>query len=343
MQGETFAYSGDQGETHDTRCPLCGSTRVRSRNRALSRNVVALFAVGLLLVPAFAFKSCVFGLLWFAAVVLLAFALSVSVCIAAVGRHRCRDCACRFLPGREAERVPFPWCSYGLNIVLLVALCAAGPIVMRWWDNWSRVSDMMADTGGVFAAGFLVWLSLAYQIAIYKLLGRRLRSRFVWLVLFIWPGIVLGSLVFYTSTPSVRAKALLSRAELAPLPESATGIRVYEWSSPFSGEEFLRFSAEPNDVEKFLRESPALQGQEPERFSSERMCLPATDDTGKDWEYRQAGHEIYIPHRATPDWYKQKITGPARRYIVQPERYQYPGHVLVDDEEHVVYVYLIFS
>ncbi|MDI6451350.1 hypothetical protein [Anaerobaca lacustris] len=324
-------------------CPQCGSTRVRSRNRALSRNVVALLAVGPLLVLAFAFESCIFGLLWFVAVVLPAFTLPVSVCVAAVGRHRCRDCGCRFLPGREAERVPFPWCSCGLNIALLVVLCAIGPIVMRWWDNWGRASHTMADTNGIFTAGFLVWASLVYQIAIYKGLGRRLRSRFVWLVLFIWPGIVLGSSVFSISTPSARAEALLSRARLAPLPASATGIRVYEWSSPFSGEEFLRFAAEPNDVEKFLRESPALQGQEPEHFSAERMRLPTSGNPEKDWESQVAGHETYVPRPTIPDWYKQKITGPARRYIVQPERYQYPGHVLVDDEEHVVYIYLIFS
>ncbi len=343
MQGETFAYSNDQGEGCEPRCPQCGSTRVRSRNRALSRNVVALFATGPLLVLAFAFESCIFGLLWFVAAVLLVFALSVSVCIATVGRHRCRDCACRFLPGREVERVPFPWFSYGLNVALLIALCAAGPMAMRWWGNWSRVSDMMADTSGIFTAGFLVWVTLAYQIAVYKGLGGRLRSRFVWLALFIWPGIVLGSLVFYTSTPSARAEALLSRARLAALPDSATGIRVYEWSSPFSGEEFLRFAADANDIEAFLRQSPALQGQQAERFSPERMRLPTSGNPEKDWESQAAGHEIYFPHRATPDWYKQKITGPARRYIVQPERYQYPGHVLVDDEEHVVYVYLIFS
>jgi hypothetical protein len=51
----------------------------------------------------------------------------------------------------------------------------------------------------------------------------------------------------------------------------------------------------------------------------------------------------YSPDPTMPPWYKQETKGPARRYHVQPPRYQYPGEVLVDDETNTVYVSLCFS
>jgi len=73
------------------------------------------------------------------------------------------------------------------------------------------------------------------------------------------------------------------------------------------------------------------------------MRLPSPDDPGKSWQYREAEHEVFVPDPSTPDWYKQEIRGPARRYIIRPKGYHYPGEVLVDDEENFVFVQLCFS
>ncbi len=131
---------------------------------------------------------------------------------------------------------------------------------------------------------------------------------------------------------------------LAPLPRSAAGVKAYSWSTLFSGEDFVRFTAEPNDIERFIAVSPALQGQEPQRYSRQKMRLPRPQPRDAEGGFDMSNVNEYVaPHPAFPDWYKQEVRGPAHKYKVQPPRYQYPGEVLVDDETHTVYVHLIFS
>jgi hypothetical protein len=280
-----------------------------------------------------------------AAVALLA--LPVTTCIAAVGRNRCLSCRHCFerdprntggaaLPG-------FPWRFHALNIVVLVVLCFVAPYVMRRAAGAGGLPDMMTDIGIFMTLGFYLWASLVYHLLLHSTLRRRLANRLIWAVLFILPGVVVGGKVSYDLSPKLQARALLRLAELAPLPPSATGIKVYTWSSPFSGEDFLCFTAPAADIERFLAESPALQGQQPERFSPQRMRLPHPKDYATNTRGGQDANEYYTPRSTRPKWYKQEIRGPARRYIVQPPRYQFPGEVLVDDETSTVHVYLCFS
>ena len=128
-----------------------------------------------------------------------------------------------------------------------------------------------------------------------------------------------------------------------PLPQSATAIRAYSWSSPFSGEDFLCFTAPPADIEQFLAHSPALQGQHPTHFSAHKMRVPYSKEFLETGRSDNDANEYVTPRGHWPKWYKQEIRGPARKYIVQPPDYQYPGEVLVDDETNTVYVHLCFS
>ncbi len=214
---------------------------------------------------------------------------------------------------------------------------------MRFAAGGGSLPDMMTDAGVFLILGLLLWGSLAYHLALYHLLRRKVASRLVWAALFMLPGVLGGGTVFYESRPSLRVRALLEFAELAPLPESATGVRIYSWSSPFSGEDYLRFTADAKDIDRFLAESPALQGQEPERFSTERMRLRYTEESMRTVTDANGGHEYFTPRPSAPRWYKQEIRGPARRYIIQPPRYQFPGHVVVDDETNTIYIRLCFS
>jgi hypothetical protein len=72
-----------------------------------------------------------------------------------------------------------------------------------------------------------------------------------------------------------------------------------------------------------------------------RLTLP--DDYRTRWYYSEDRAAYISPHHNSPSWYKQEIKGPARKYHVQPPRYQLPGEVLVDDETDTVYIYLCFS
>jgi hypothetical protein len=323
-------------------CPQCGSTRIRKPTRPLLFNVI----VCVICLPLM-FVICAMA---FAAAISL-LALPVTTGIAVLGRYRCRSCRHRF--DREPPRAghpalpSFPWRWHALNIVLLVLLCFVAPYIMQKQTgagaSAGRLADMEAAAGLFMTLAFFLWVSLIYHLILRSASRRKLRHPLTEAILLVLPGILVGTTAFYKSLPHVRAGALLRLADLAPLPESTTAIRVYSWSSPFSGEDFLRFTARPADLERFLSESPALQGQEPTRFSAERMRLPLPQPLPSTWDRSMDAHEYFAPRSHWPHWYKQEIRGPARKYIVQPPDYHYPGEILVDDETSTVYVRLCFS
>jgi hypothetical protein len=319
-------------------CPQCGSTRIRRPTRPLVLNVVACI-VFLLLTPVLC--AMILGLL------LALLVLPVTMCIALVGRDRCRDCQHRFDPeyrGVEKQMTPvFPWRLHALNILTLVAFCGVGPYLIGRRSAGGRLPDMMENAGTFMVLGFLLWASLLWHLVLYRRLRQRLANPVIWALLFVLPGVLGGMVVLYQSLPQVRAGVLLRLADLAPLPKSATAIHVYSWSSPFSGEDFLCFTARSADIESFLSESPALQRQEPTHFWARKMRLPYPKEYPPTWDPASDANEYFAPRSHWPSWYQQEIRGPARKYIVQPPRYQYPGEVLVDDETNTVYVYLCFS
>jgi hypothetical protein len=320
------------------RCPQCGGTRIRKRTRPLALNVVACVLFSLL-TPLFC--AMVLGLLF------ALLALPVTMCIALVGRNRCLDCRQQFdpeCPGIKGQMTPdFPWRLHALNVVVLLASCGVGPFFLNLRSAGGRWPDLMANAGTFIVCGLLLWASLLWHLFLYRKLWRRLASPLIWALLFVVPGVLGGTVVLHASLPHVRACALLRLAGLAPLPASATAIRVYSWSSPFSGEDFLRFAARSADIEQFLSGSPALQGQQPTQFSARKMRLPFPKPFPPDWDPASDANEYFTPRRMKPNWYKQEIRGPARTYIVQPPDYQFPGEVLVDDETNTVYLYLCFS
>jgi len=285
--------------------------------------------------------------------------ICAAACFAFVGSHRCRSCGHRFRPTRAPQQTKaearFPWAFCVLNGVLLLLLCIVGPIVMRAQSANGNLhetmrllgrglDDMMALLSGIFVFLWSLGPSLVCQALAHRLLKRKITSRAIWGILFLLPAITIGGGWFYCSTPIAQARATLARGELARLPKSATDIRVYMWSSPFSGEEFLRFRATPEDIEKFLKESPILRGAKCRKYSKDRMRLKQPEDYWQRlMEYREDQHEYFHPDPSTPDWYKQEIRSPARSYMIRPKRYHYPGEVLIDDEENLVFVYLCFS
>lgn len=194
---------------------------------------------------------------------------------------------------------------------------------MRVRAGAEDLPDMMFTANLLLVTGLLLWASFLWHLVLYGLLRRRIANLVVWAVLFLLP-CTIGAKILYESRPSVRVRALLQYAQLAPLPGSATGVRYYSWSSPFSGEDFLRFTADPDDIEQFLAESPALKGKQPETSPADREGIEVLDGQA-------------------PAWYDLELKGPFRIYEVQPPRYQFPGELVVDDETNTVYLHLIFS
>jgi hypothetical protein len=191
--------------------------------------------------------------------------------------------------------------------------------------------------------GFLIGVSLGYQMLIFHLLKKRIRKALSWWILFLLPSMAIGSISFYYAIPSVQARVILSHAELAHLPKSAHGIKLYTWASPMSGEEFLKFKASRDDIELFLAASPILKGKECVSYTIDKMRLPYPEDYGAKEEHLNTAHEYFSPDHSAPDWYKGELKGTGRRYEIHPEGYHYPGEVIIDDESGIVFVKLVFS
>ena len=157
------------------------------------------------------------------------------------------------------------------------------------------------------------------------------------------PIILIAGMIIYESIPIVAARKILLHANLSPLPDSYYEINAWHWSSLFSGEEFLKFRASPEDIESFLSSSPILKDKIYELYSIERMRIPYPDKYGTEEEHFNTPHEYYYPSPSAPDWYIEQLKGPGRRYEIHPEDYYYPGEVIIDDESGTVFVKLVFS
>lgn len=226
------------------------------------------------------------------------------------------------------------------SAVVLVLLCVVAPVVIRSWSAGTLEADLMALLGLVVAFGCFLCVLLVCQCAAHYALKNKIERPLVWAILFLSPAVVIGGYFTYRSLPRSRARAILLHARLAPLPKSATEVRVYTWSSPLSGEEFLRFGADPDDIERFLDASPILRGKECYRLSAEDVKRPVGSDPEKWQRWREAQSRRDL---SAPPWYLQEIRRPIRRYRIQPEGYHFPGEVLIEDQSNVVYVKLISS
>ncbi|MBN2129956.1 MAG: hypothetical protein JW741_10685 [Sedimentisphaerales bacterium] len=153
------------------------------------------------------------------------------------------------------------------------------------------------------------------------------------------PVLLFGARSVYRSLPSVRAQEILGTAELAPLPQSATGITVYTWWTPMSGEEYLRFRARREDIEAFVAASPILKGATYRVYSEAKMRLLEPNRVGA----ATADHEYIRDYPTAPPWYMQEIRCKARRYRIPRTAYGHKGEIIIDEAHMVIYVKLVFS
>jgi len=157
------------------------------------------------------------------------------------------------------------------------------------------------------------------------------------------PVILIAGYVVYESLPTVCANRTLSNANLAPLPESYYDLNAWQWSFIFSGSEYLKFKASPEDIERFIASSPILRGNTCVIYGDEKQRLPRPRDFGTKQDHFSDRYEFYSPDPSAPDWYITELKGAGRRYEIKPLRYQCPGEVIIDDESGTVFVKLVFS
>lgn len=214
------------------------------------------------------------------------------------------------------------------DLALLCALRILGPLAIKALSQppsgYNKIGLFFDAVYGVIAVCFWTGFVFLYQLFVYRLLKARIKSRIMWTILFLWPIALIGSYSLHSSTPRARVQSILARAELAPLPESAAEIKVFSWSTPFSGAAFLRFHATRDDIESFIDGSPVLKRAECEK-------------------YDQGDQEQFVHEASAPLWYTDQINGPGRRYRVTPKRYPHGADVIVDEGQNLVFVTLEFD
>lgn len=210
------------------------------------------------------------------------------------------------------------------------------------WGDFLFIATLYLIFATIHASFYFV-LSLLPQMILYHFFKVRIRKRLWWWIIFLSPFALLGSFHLYLATPTVQARTILSNANLASLPESAQDISVYTWSSLMSGEEFLKFDAESEEIAQFISSSPILKDVVCNTYTKDRMRLLQSENFAFRFEDVNDPHEYFRPDSSNPDWYKEEIKGAGRRYEFQPDGYHYPGEVIIDDDQDIVYVKLTFS
>ncbi len=332
---------GASAAAGDLRCPECGGPAKRTWSDVSLLNLVTFIIF--LALAAFAFFACVSGglaivgiaSLLCAGIALLSFwALSVTGAIAVAGQPRCRHCEHRFWwesdevsAGRE-NRFPLRFAFIG-GIILLVPLIV-GLIWLKTAPGLETWNGGLRFISRIVIAGFALGLGWLAQAIIWRKLHTRMTSA-ARRSLLLLPAVVLGvgwlALAAYDHRalsrkydPVARSPEVLDRAGLAVLPTSARDVRVHSWGFICSGKHTLRFTAELNDIERFLAASPSIEGRK-----------------GLGLNHRDT---FYRP-REVPHWYKRDIRSPGRRYEINWRDGKYQGELLVDDEEHTVYVHVV--
>lgn len=279
------------------------------------------------------------------------FALPITGAVALGSRLRCRLCGHRFWPAHgvpgPADDVRFP-VRYGFvgGAILLVSLGVGLSWVIDAPGTETLESGFMPE-GRIILAGLAFGIGLLAQTCLWRRSCYRLAGVRGGLTLLL-PAIVLSagwlsltahdnSRLYRKYGPLVRAPWVLGLAQLADLPESASRTRVYMFGWMGSMQCYLRFAAEPGDIERFLSRSASLQGLAYQTYSKHRMRLASSDFGDGDGDLKPDGHEYFYRGSHPPYWYKDEIRGAARRYPIRLGENR-SGEVIVDDERHVVYV-----
>jgi len=230
--------------------------------------------------------------------------------------------------------------SIYLSIVLLFLLYFTCPIKLRQVTGTPFDSIAMGYVHRIL--GLCFWSFLLY---LYDRLLNRIstspRKKIVLANLSLVFAVLIGGTSLYNSLPSVRAQRILAGAQFAPLPESAKEIKVLAWYTPMSGEEYLRFRANPADIKSFIEQSPVLKYAEYEEYSDKKMRLFFPRDyAARTGSYLVDDHEYINKKPTAPVWYMREIRDNARRYRICPKRYNSGGELIIEEKTNLIFIKL---
>jgi hypothetical protein len=129
-------------------------------------------------------------------------------------------------------------------------------------------------------------------------------------------------------------RTTLKLGRLADLPQSAIDLKIDGTSNLFSSTYHVRFEARSEDIEKFIRNSPGLNGLTPTKLDAERQLLPFLKDDEQSWD---DGQEHFWLDERYP-WFNPTIKTRGRKYKIPQDHDANSGEVIINDETNVVYI-----
>ncbi len=253
-------------------------------------------------------------------------------------------------------------CIWGLLVwTCRWILCAGSPEARgraNWWHlaAWSGICALVA---GLFAvlwssarevSSFALpldlalkagWLSVPVQVLAARFSGSLTRGRCrvaASVACLLTVSAVCGYLLWDRSATREAAR-ILRAGRLAPLPPSATDIRTASWSGMFTGAGHLSFRATPEDIERFIANSPSLEHVAPKTYDQDHKHLPFASQRGEPADLR----DDYFQPRPRPFWYDVTIRRKGRQYEIPAADHHNWGWVTINDETHTVYIEVVWS
>ena len=337
--GEIIPRHGDApGEPRPSGllCPQCGSARIRRGSTPFVVCLVAgaaLVTLGLISLTA---ESCLMAPIVLVGALILALVLPMTLWTLFIGRHRCRSCGHRFAPSlwRWQKDIGsaflWPWLIAGH--VLLFLVCVAVPVVLRMYVSGFDVGLPLVTLIAKYVV--CAWLLAACQAVIYVGLRRRMQRQAVWSVLLALPALPFGYNSIHHALPHVRADAVLASIGTAALPQSAHDIRVWTLWIPDQQDAYVRFTADPNDIARFIAESTMLEGAVFEGADVSRDRAPISGEDSS-----VASHSAYFTDEWDPSWFCERLEVSTRRYFVLPGDRRVATEVAIDGRQNTVYVH----
>ena len=137
-------------------------------------------------------------------------------------------------------------------------------------------------------------------------------------------------------SPEKEVSALLARANLSPLPSSATNVEYYRWNGLFTGETYAKFELNPNDLIAFVSNSPSLKGIKPGKIYDKNYHRAPFPSQGSDFDVMH--YDYFHVHPKFPAWYYLSIGGNGRNYKIDwgPNMM-----ILIDDDRHIIWLRVI--
>ncbi|HEY3329440.1 MAG TPA: hypothetical protein VGK19_05425 [Capsulimonadaceae bacterium] len=148
--------------------------------------------------------------------------------------------------------------------------------------------------------------------------------------------LVLGLWIAFHETDARNIDALTAMAHLEALPESARGVKVHKYSSFTYRAYCLKFSASPDDIDKFLSRSHGVPGGKVEKLTMSHKLLPISSAS----ELSTLNVNFYAgTFEDNARWFIPPVITHGRRYELTSTEDMDQGYIIVDDTRHVVYIY----